>query len=285
MDESGARSWPERSERPRRARTLAVTGGKGGVGKSSLAVNLALAVAGSGRRVLLVDADLGLASADLLLGLTPRATLAEVALDGLPIGEALVNVAPGFDLLPGASGVGELADLSPVGREQLIASLGALDDDYDLIVVDTAAGAGQGVRAFLRAADRVLVVASPDPAAVTDAYALVKLLTGEGRTGIALAINMARSEDEGRRIGERVAQVARRYLGVDLDVLGSVPFDWQAAAAVRARRPLLLASPQAPASAAVRRLAERVGNWALPSAGVSRERRGLVGLLSRAVGM
>jgi len=279
----GPRAWAERPERQRRTRTVAVTGGKGGVGKSSLAVNLGLALAGSGTRTLLVDADLGLASADLLLGLSPRASLAEVALDGLPAREALVAVAPRLDLLPGAAGVAELADLSPVARDGLIAGMAGLEADYDLVLVDTAAGAGESVRAFLRAADRVLVVAAPDPAAVTDAYALVKILSAEGLTGLGLAANMVRSEDEGRRITGRIAQVAGQYLGVGLELLGSVPFDWQAAAATRARRPLLAAAPYAPASLAVRRMAERVRSWALPVAREG-ERGGLVRWLGRAVG-
>jgi len=283
MEALGWRAPAGRPERPRRARTVAVTSGKGGVGKSSLAVNLGLALASSGREVLLVDADLGLASADLLLGLSPEATLAEVTLDDLPVRQALVPVAPGLDLLPGVAGVAELADLSPVARQQLIAALAALEDDYDLVLVDTAAGAGEGVRAFLRAADRVLVVATPEPAAVTDAYALVKLLRAEGQAELGLAVNMARSEREGRRVAERVAQVARRYLEAELELLGSVPFDWQVAAAARARRPLLAAAPYAPASHAVRTLAGRLVRWALPAT-EARGRGGLVGLLSRAVG-
>jgi flagellar biosynthesis protein FlhG len=283
LNAQGPRAWPDRPVRARRARTVAVTGGKGGVGKSSLAVNLALALAGSGTRTLLVDADLGLASADLLLGLAPRASLAEVALDGLDARESLLAVAPRLDLLPGVAGVAELADLSPVARQGLIAALAGLEADYDLVLVDTAAGAGENVRAFLRGADRVLAVATPDPAAVTDAYALVKLLTAEGRGGLGLAVNLVRSEAEGDRIAERVALVARQYLGVGLDLLGSVPFDWQAAAAVRARRPLLAAAPYAPASLAIRRIAERLGRWALPSA-EARERGGLAAWLGRAVG-
>lgn len=284
LEDQGWRPQVERPEGSRRARIIAVTGGKGGVGKSSMAVNLGLSLANSGRKVLLVDADLGLASADLLLGLAPKVTLAEVALDGMPVRDALVRVTPGFDLLPGVAGVAELADMTPVARQVLISSLSGLDNEYDVILVDTAAGAGESVRAFLRAADRVLVVATPDPAAITDAYALVKLLSNEGVTGLGLAVNMARSEREGQRVAERIAFVARQYVGAELELLGSVPFDWEASSATRARRPVLLTAPYAPASIAVRRVAARLVEWALPAAEL-RERSGLVGFLARAVGM
>ncbi|HOX05729.1 MAG TPA: P-loop NTPase [Planctomycetota bacterium] len=279
LNVQGPRPRPDEPAPGRRARTVAVTGGKGGVGKSSLAANLGLALAAAGRRTLLVDADLGLASADLLLGVRPRATLAEVALDGLEVREALVPVAPRLDLLPGASGVADLADLTPVARQTLIASLAGLDGEYDVLLVDTAAGAGEQVRAFLRAADRVLAVTTPDPAAVTDAYALFKLLAAEGHRGLGLTVNMARSEDEGARVAGRIAQVARRYLGAEIELLGSVPFDWQAAAAVRARRPLLTAAPFAPASHAVRRIGERLKSWALPAVREG-ERGGLMAWLA-----
>lgn len=290
MEERGWR--PEevagRPPRVRRARTVAITGGKGGVGKTSLAVNLGLALAASGRKTLLVDVDLGLASADLLLGLAPERSLAEVVLDDLPVRQALVRLPAGLDFLPGVAGVAQMADLAPVARQKLLAALAGLEDDYDFILLDTAAGAGESVRAFLRGADGVLAVATPEPAAITDAYALVKLLAAEGQSGVGLAVNMARSEREAQRVGERFAAVARQYLGAEIELLGSVPFDWQMAAAARQRRALLVAAPFAPASIAIRKLAAGLCRWAAPAgAAADRDaaRGGVIALLRQAVGL
>jgi flagellar biosynthesis protein FlhG len=246
----------------RRTRVIAVTGGKGGVGKSNLAANLGLALAAAGRRVLLVDTDLGLASLDVLLGVQPEFSLAEVVLDDLPAGRAVTRVAPGLDLLPGASGVAEMADLQRIQLDRLVARLAGLESCYDAVLLDTAAGAGEEVRRFLRLADGVVVVTSPEPTAIADAYALAKLLTSEGQERIGVVVNMSRSEREGERVAGRLAAVARKYTGAHLEELGAVPFDWEVAAAVRERRALLLGRPRAAASAAVRRVAARVWRWA-----------------------
>ena len=263
LEAGGRRIQPPRPDRSaaRRARVVAVTGGKGGVGKSSLAANLGVALVGSGRKALLVDADLGLASLDVLLGVRSGASLADVALDGLPAAQAVVSLDCGLDFLPGASGVAEMADLSPVNRQRLVEELGRLESVYDFIMVDTAAGAGQDVRAFLRTADRVLVVTTPEPTAITDAYALIKLLAGDGQKELGLAVNMARSSREGRRVGARIAEVAMRYASVKVELMGIVPNDWQMAAAVRERRPLLAGRPASSAGRALRALAARMAGW------------------------
>jgi flagellar biosynthesis protein FlhG len=243
---------------------VAVSGGKGGVGKSSLALNIGVAMAGAGRKVLLVDADLGLASLDVLLGLQPECSLAEVALDDRPLSDALVRIMPGLDLLPGASGVSAMADLGPVPVGQLLAGLSRMDSAYELVIVDTAAGAGEQVRAFLRAADRVAVVTTPEPTSITDAYALAKILTGERQSRLGLIVNMARSDREACRVADRLVEVARSYFDGRIEKLGTVPYDWQVGAAVRERRPLVSCRPVAPAAVAIRRLAGSLWRWAQP---------------------
>ncbi len=279
---------PARPLRRRRSRVIAVSGGKGGVGKSSVAVNLGLAMAATGRRVLLVDADLGLASLDVMLGLDARNSLADVVLDGLPAGQAVARIAGGLDLLPGASGVAEMTSLKPIQLDHLLAELTRLEGNYEVILVDTAAGAGGEVRAFLRAADRVVVVTTPEPTAITDAYALSKLLSRDGQRDLGVVVNMARSEREGQKVAARLAAVARRYAGVEIAQLGAVPFDWQVAAAIRERRPVMLGRPRCAASVALRRTASGVWRWAQPrqqELGEVGARQGLAGIFRRAVGM
>ena len=258
----------------------------------------ALAWARSHSPLVLVSAAVAAAIADTALrdalaqAYTPERTLAEVALDGAGVRGSVVRLPGGLDFLPGAAGVAEMADLPPVARQQLIAGLSALEADYDFILVDTAAGAGENVRDFLKAADLVVVVTTVDPTAVTDAYALAKMLVREGQAALGLVVNMARSEREGQALFERVAAVARRFAAAEIEYLGSVPFDWKAAAAVRERRPLLIGAPFAPASVAVRKLAARLAAFSRPEPAAMVEsesrgafRNGLTGLLRRAVGM
>jgi flagellar biosynthesis protein FlhG len=279
---------PTRPVRRRRARVIAVSGGKGGVGKSSLALNLGLAIAAAGRRVLLVDADLGLASLDVMLGLQAEHSLAEVALDEMPAGRAVVRVAGGLDLLPGSSGVAEMTALKPIQLDRLMSELTRLEGGYEVVLIDTAAGAGEDVRAFLRASDRVAVVTTPEPTAITDAYALCKLLAREGQRDLGVVVNMSRSEREGQRVAARLAAVAARYAGTGIAQLGAVPFDWEVAAAVRERKPVLLGRPRSSASVALRRVASGLWRWSQPRRDEfvsSPERRGLAGVFRRAVGM
>jgi flagellar biosynthesis protein FlhG len=277
-----------RAARPAGGRLIAVSGGKGGVGKSSLAVNLGLAMSATGRRVLLVDADLGLASLDVMLGVRAEYSLAEVALDDVPAERAVVRVAGGLDVLPGASGVAEMADLTPVRRQRLLAELTRLESRYSAILLDTAAGAGEEVRAFLRAADAVIVVTSPEPTAITDAYALAKLLAAEGQTRLGSVVNMSRSRREGERVGARLCEVALKYTGARIEQLGAVPFDWEMAAAVRERRPVLLGRPRSAASNALRRVAARTWHWSQVRTAPRREawgsRPGLAGVFARTAG-
>jgi len=273
----------------RRARVVAVTGGKGGVGKSSVALNLGLAMANNGRRVLLVDADLGLASLDVMTGVHAPASLAEVALDELPASRAVVSLTRGLDLLPGSSGVAEMADLKPIQIDRLMAELARLESNYDVVLIDTAAGAGEEVRSFLRAADRVLIVTNPEPTAITDAYALAKLLAREGQGNLGVLVNMARSEREGRVVASRLAGVAARYARVQIRQIGAVPFDWSVNTAVRERRPVLVSNPRSMASNALRRVAAVLWQWIQPGSseqqGHGQPRPGLAGIMRRAVGV
>jgi flagellar biosynthesis protein FlhG len=249
---------------PRRtARILAITSGKGGVGKSNLAVNLGIALAQLGARTVLVDLDLGLANADVLLDITPRHNLSAL-LDGRrQIGDIVARTPYGLNLIAGASGLEKLANLFDEDRGALLRSLEALCTGYDYVLFDTAAGIAKNTVGFLATADEILVVAAPEPTSVVDAFAMIKILArDEERGDIGLVMNMTSSPEEGNRFAHGMCATAYRMLNVYVEHRGNIPADPHVPAAVRMRRPFLSVYPSAPASVAVRALARRiVGTW------------------------
>jgi flagellar biosynthesis protein FlhG len=275
---------PEQASAPaaapprRRARTVAVTSGKGGVGKSTMAINLAVQLAGEGRRVILLDADLGTANADVLCNLPPSNNLAQVVAGRKSLREALVAAPGGFDLIPGASGLSQIAALSEFERTRLIGQMRELESDADLLLIDTGAGVSPNVLSFLASSDEVLVVTTPDPTAVTDAYAVIKTLHRRVRQRnaampvIRLLVNMVRDGSEGRNVYDRVAAVCRRFLDVSPSYLGHVVSDPRVGASIRRRQPFVLESPACPACACLNRVAHRLDRHVsqAPSAGLLR---------------
>jgi flagellar biosynthesis protein FlhG len=260
-----ARPSGTRGPRPvgRLARAIAVTSGKGGVGKSNLAVNLAVCLARLGQRVCLLDADLGLANADLLCGLTPRLTLEHVVCGRCRLAEVMLLAPGGFRLIPGACGVARLADLDSRQRLALLQQLMILERVADTVVIDTAAGLGSNVLAFAAAARRVLVATTPEPTAMTDGYGMIKALTARApRTQVELVVNMAGSRAEAQSVYRRMERVSRTFLGRPLELAATIPADPAVREAVRHRVPFALYSPDCGATAAVRRLAHRVAGVA-----------------------
>src|SRR5688572_10964684 len=214
---AGASATP-RPPRQRRASVIAVTSGKGGVGKSNIAVNLAIQFAAAGKAVVLLDADLGLANADVLCNVDLRSNLAHVIARKKELHEVMVDAPGGFSLIGGASGLARMADLTDADRQRLVDAMGELETHADVILIDTGAGISPNVLSFTRAADHVLVVTTPEPTAITDAYAVVKVIsrdaTAERR--LSLLVNQARSSGEGQVVYERIAKVAKQFLGVGL---------------------------------------------------------------------
>jgi flagellar biosynthesis protein FlhG len=237
-----------------------IASGKGGVGKSNLAANLAIALGERGARVLLLDGDLAQANLDLLLGLHPRFDLQHVLSGQKTLDEIVVNGPANVRLVPAASGAPELADLDDYRRELLLRSLGTLDPGADVILIDTASGVSRQTTEFCHMAHEVLVVTTAEMPAFSDAYALVKLLHRQGGLARAprLVVNMATGAEDAEDTAHRIRLVARRFLQLELECLGVVPFDPHVPRAVRLQEPVITAFPKSPAAVALRDLAERL---------------------------
>jgi flagellar biosynthesis protein FlhG len=244
---------------------IAVTGGKGGVGKTSVAVNLAAALAEVGRSVVLLDGDLGLANVDVFLGLTPRYTLAHVLSGERTLDEILLATPQGFHVVPAASGITRLANLDASTHLKLVQSFSALATRLDVLIVDTAAGIAHGVTQFSQAAQQVLLVICDEPASLTDAYALVKVLSRQhGVRRFRVLANMMRSAGGGEELFRRLERVTGRFLEVVLDFVGEIPEDECLRRSTRGQRPVIEAYPSSPSACAFKKLAVRADKWPVP---------------------
>lgn len=249
------------AQRPRRrVRTLVVTSGRDGVGKSNLAANLAVALGQLGARIVLVDGDLAKASLDLLLGVHPRWDLSHVLAGEKSLDQVVVHGPEHVTLVPGAAGAPELAELDDIRRELLLRSLGIADESADLMIVDTASGMSRQTLELCRSAHDLLVVATPEMTTFSDAYGLVKRLQQEGALTRAprLIVNMATTLEEAEEATKRMQLFARHFLRLEVEALGTVPFDPSVGRAVRAQEPVLTLYPNSPAAIAYRALAARL---------------------------
>ena len=260
-----------------RAKVIAVTSGKGGVGKSSIALNLAVAAAKHFKRTVLVDADLGLANLDVMCGVTAGAGLAEVIAGRRRLSQIITATPYSVDLVPGASGIAYMADLPDDDRARLLAQMESLEREADLVVVDTGAGINRNVVRMAAAADEIFVVATPEPTSITDAYAAVKLISRCREHGrLRLLVNQASSRTEADRVAARIAAVSSKFLHAQVEPAGCVLADPKVAHAVRLRKPFVAAFPASAASLCVKVIARELarGNGADgSSAFVSRLKR------------
>jgi flagellar biosynthesis protein FlhG len=240
----------------RRARTLAVTGGKGGVGKSTVSVNLAATYARRSK-TLMVDGDLGMADLNLLLGLAPDKSLADV-LDGAPIDDVLVQ-AHGLTLLPALNGSHRLANLSDAERGTIMNAIDGALPNYETLVVDIPAGIGQTAMTLAGAVCDVVVVTTPEPLSLADAYACMKVLaTRHGLSRAFVIPNSVRSPSQAEEVVQRLRSLVDRFLGIQLVALPAVPWDASVAQAAAAGVPLVLHNPETPAARAIRRVAQQL---------------------------
>jgi len=254
----------------RKARVLSVTSGKGGVGKTNVSINLACALAEKGRRVYLLDADLGLSNIDVLLNLTPDYTIEHVLSGEKRLREIVVDGPSNIKVLPSSSGVVELADLGEEDQQRLIFMLEELEDSIDYLIIDTGAGISSGVLRFNVSADEVLLVATPDPSSLTDAYSTIKVMVNRYNVrSFNLIANSVSSQEEGRSVFERLQKVTRDFLQVELNYLGFIPRDTDLAKSVRMQKPLLEAFPQSPAAKSIRALAHRLDQSTLSNTPLS----------------
>lgn len=246
-------------------RVIAVTSGKGGVGKTTVSINLAAGLARLGHEVVLLDADLGLANVDVLLGLAPGRTLAEVVGGECELDDVILNGPCGMSIVPGASGFQHLVELGPRERAGLINAFGQLERRMDFMIVDTAAGIAANTLDFCAASHEVLVVVCDDPASITDAYATIKVLSQRaGRHRFRVLVNMSNDEKQALRLFARLLEVCDKYLNVSIDFAGNIPFDTRVSAAVRRRQCLVEGFPKSPAGQAFKKLAQVTDNWPAP---------------------
>lgn len=259
---------PEESLTARRrpVQVIAVTGGKGGVGKSTLSINLSTAFALEGRKTLLLDGDLGLANADILLGVTPRHTLAEVISGQRTLEEVVTPIRANLSIVAGASGLTALSALGEAEHLGIVRAFSSLVNEIDVLVVDTPAGISPGSLQLTLAAQHVVVVVVDEPASVTDAYAVMKVLSSEyGLRHFKIVTNMTRSTRAGSQLFATLLKVTHRFLDVVLEHAGDIPEDDQMRRAIREQRAVVDAYPGSPSGLALRRLARTAADWAPPT--------------------
>ena len=260
---SGLRAvFGPQTSQPRPVQVVAVSSGKGGVGKTNVVTNLAVASAKQGREVLLMDADLALGNVDILLGLAPPHTIEDVLSGERSLDEVLVKGPEGIQILPAASGIQELSNLTYEQQLQLQTGFLQLENPPDLLFIDCAAGISSNVLYFSIVAHDTLIVASPDPGSLTDAYALMKILsTRYQQRRFRFLVNMVRKPQEGKEVFRKLSLVADRFLNISLDYVGCIPFDDCVPLAVSQQRPVIEAFPKSVASRALNGMVDKVKQW------------------------
>lgn len=250
------------SATPRPVKVIAVASGKGGVGKTNITVNLGVALATQGKQVLLLDADLGLANIDVMLGLHPQFNLQHVLDGSKTLAEIIVEGPAGLKIIPAASGVQKMAELSPAEHAGMIQAFSEMEQHIDILLIDSAAGIADSVVSFTRAAQEVIVVVCDEPASITDAYAFIKLLSREYKVDhFHIIANMCRTIQEGRELFNKISMVCDRFLEVNLDFMGIVPFDEDLRRAVKKQRAVVDFLPRSKSAVAFTHLAKKIEFW------------------------
>lgn len=266
------------------ARVITVTSGKGGVGKSNVSVNLAIQLSRLGKKVVILDADFGLANVEVMLGLRPKYNLADMMFHGKSVREILTPGPEEIGFISGGSGIMELVNLDKDQIQSLVATMYELDQLADIVLIDTGAGISDAVIDLVMCSTEVLLVATPEPTSITDAYALLKTMRRQvsfhsDQMNIRMIANRVHSYEESKELFYKLNTVSRKFLQMDMEYMGAIPEDIKLQSAVRKQQPVSIASPDAPASRAMMELATVLVNG-IGSKQV-RYSRGLSGLLAR----
>jgi flagellar biosynthesis protein FlhG len=239
-------------------KTIAIASGKGGVGKTNVAANLAIEMRKSGKNVMILDADLGLSNIDVLFQLTPRYNIQHVLRGEMSLKDIVIEGPHGVKILPSSSGIQELTALDEFQRLKLLEGFDSYDVDIDYLIIDTAAGISENVAFFCIAAQEIVVVTSPEPTAITDAYALIKVLfTRYQEKEFRVLVNCARNSEEALEVFRSLSLVAERFLNISLDYIGYLPFDDSVRKAVRAQRAFVDIYPNSIASKMIAEIATK----------------------------
>jgi len=256
-----------RAVRPKPVRVITVTSGKGGVGKTNISANLAVTMANSGKKVLLLDADLGLANIDVVLGLRAKYNLSHVLSGKCSLEEILIEGPSGVKIIPASSGIQNMAELSKAEHAGLIRSFSDLSFTPDVLIVDTAAGISDSVVSFANASHDLVVVVCDEPASITDAYALIKLLNKEhSYNRFRVITNMVGSAQEGHELYRKLLKVTDKFLDVTLNHMGSVPYDEYLRKAIQKQKPVVNSFPRSRSALAFTKAIQKIDQWPVPDA-------------------
>lgn len=248
--------------RPKPIQVIAVSAGKGGVGKSNVAVNLAVGLAQLNKKILLLDADLGLANVDIMLGLHAKYNLSHVIQGICHLREIILPGPYGLSVIPAASGTEFMTQLSSPELAGIIDAFNELTDDLDYMIIDTAAGISETVLSFIRSSQELIVIVCDEPTSLTDAYALIKVMNKRYEWArFHILANMIDNEKEGQELFNKLCNVSEQFLEVQLNYLGGVPFDEHVHKSVKIQKPVLIAYPKSVAALSLKRLAEEVSEW------------------------
>jgi ATPases involved in chromosome partitioning len=242
-----------------RSRVVTVTSGKGGVGKTNLAVNLALALANMGQKVLIIDADLGLANVEFVLGSTPPYSIIDLLDEGRRLEDIVADGPRGIKFMSGGSGIYQLANLGESQIQRIINHISIFDRWADVIFIDTGAGLHRNVLSFVMAADEVIIITTPEPTAIADAYAMMKTYAAhQGAAPLRLVVNRVMEMDEGETVVDKLGKVSQRFLGIGVTNLGFIYEDPNVSKAVKSQVPVLIAHPDTIYARCVEHIAERL---------------------------
>ena len=254
------RTRGESTKDEKKTRIITVASGKGGVGKTNISTNLALAYAHMGKKVVLMDADLGLANVNVVLGIIPKYNLYHLIRRQKSMKEIIMNTSYGIQIVAGASGFAKIANLSEEERHAFIDELSALSD-ADVLIIDTSAGVSNNVLSFVAAADDAIIVTTPEPTAITDAYGIIKIIATEIdnlNLSLKLIVNRVKSVTEGKKVSERVINIASQFLNLKVDYLGYVYDDNSVQQAILKQKPFVALDPKGKASICIKQLAGRL---------------------------